>query len=334
MLRKMYLVSPDQVRDTKQLTQPPSSSSPAASSTKNEPSRKQKQPKTSIKKKNNKTKASRKQPPRHKHKKKKTTRVTETLHPLDEWIAYRKKMEESALKREALINEISKFLGRVLPKHAPLSTVPPSTIKTEPDVRTVAPTPRQFEEAIPVLPSTSSTPSSDVIIETPKRAVVAEIQDSGDDDNGNLAETEAKIQLFSKKQYGPLASPFLSPYLKESRLLDTEYGIRREGEDFKIGNATVTVDNMSNLTIKGKHFKGTEDLWTLLTRKNVNYNAIDKNELQKYKTILELTNAHLKGYRSGGDIRTSRGTKFKNVIVQLFPEAKTVLKQKWTAFKS
>jgi hypothetical protein len=298
---------------------------------KNKPSRKQKQqPKTSIKKKK---KASRKQPPRHKHKNKKTTRVTGKLHPLDEWFAYRKKMEESALKREALINEISKFLGRVLPKHAPLSTVPPS-IKTEPDVRTVTtPTPRHLEEVIPVLPSTSSTPSSDVIIETPRRAV-AEIQDSGDEGNGDLAETEAKIQLFSKKQYGPLASPFLSPYLKESRLLDTEYGIRREGEDFKIGNATVTVDNMSNLTIKGKQFKGTEDLWTLLTRKNVNYNAIDKNELQKYKTILELTNAHLKGYKSGGDIRTSRGTKFKNVIVKLFPEAKTVLRQKWTAFKS
>ena len=328
----MYLVSQDHVRDTKQLTRPPSAS-PPASSTKNEPSRKQKQPKTSIKKKTNKTKASRKQPPRHKHKKKKTTRVTEKLHPLDAWIAYRKKMEESALKRKALINEISKFLGRVLPKHAPLSTVPPS-IKPEPDVRTVAPTPRQVEDVIPVLPSTSSTPSSDVIIETPKRAVVAELQDSGDDDTSDLAETEAKIQLFSKKQYGPLASPFLSPYLKESRLLDTEYGIRREGEDFKIGNATVTVDNMSDLTIKGKQFKGTEDLWTLLTRKNVNYNAIDKNELQKYKTILELTNAHLKGYKSGGDIRTSRGTKFKNVIVKLFPEAKTVLRQKWTAYKS
>ena len=234
------------------------------------------------------------------------------------------------MKREALIKEITKFLGRVLPKNAPLSTVP--SIKTEHEVRTTT-TPRQLEEVIPVLPSTSSTPSSDVILETPKRAVV-EIQESDDDDNADLLETEEKIKLFSKKQYGTLASPFLSPYLKDSRLLDTEYGIRREGDDFKIGNATVIVDNMSNLTIKGKQFKGTEDLWTLLTRKNVNYNAIDKNDLKKYKNILELTNAHLKGYNSGGDIQASRGLKFKNVIAKLFPEAKTVLKQKWTSFKS
>jgi len=53
----------------------------------------------------------------------------------------------------------------------------------------------------------------------------------------------------------------------------------------KIGNSTVAVDNMSNSSIKGKQFKGTEDLWIHLTNKNVNYDSIDKNDLHKYKTI-------------------------------------------------
>ena len=79
---------------------------------------------------------------------------------------------------------------------------------------------------------------------------------------------------------------------------------------------------MSNLSIKGKQFQGTEDLWKLLTRKNVNYNSIDKNGLQKYKTDLEMTNAHLEGYKEGGNIQRSRGIKFRNVIAKLFPEAK------------
>jgi hypothetical protein len=60
--------------------------------------------------------------------------------------------------------------------------------------------------------------------------------------------------------YGEIASPLLSP---DTRLLDTKYGIRKNGNNFKIGNSTVIVDNMSNLTIKGKQFKGTEDLWIL-----------------------------------------------------------------------
>ena len=38
------------------------------------------------------------------------------------------------------------------------------------------------------------------------------------------------------------------------------------------------------------------------TSKNVDYNKIDKNDLHKYKTILEMTNAHLEGYKAGGNI--------------------------------
>jgi len=59
-------------------------------------------------------------------------------------------------------------------------------------------------------------------------------------------------------------------------MLDTQYGIRRDGDNFKIGNSNVTVDNMSNITIKGKQFKGTEDLWKLLTRKNIDYDYRQK----------------------------------------------------------
>ena len=88
---------------------------------------------------------------------------------------------------------------------------------------------------------------------------------------------------------------------------------------------------MSNLTIKGKLFKGTDDLWNLLTRKNVSYDAIDKNELQKYKTILEMTHS-LERIQIWGDIQTSLSIKFKNVIAKLFPEAKDVIQQKCVTF--
>ena len=127
-------------------------------------------------------------------------------------------------------------------------------------------------------------------------------------------------------------SPFLSPHLKDTKLLDTRYGIRREGDHFKIGNATVTVDKKSTLIVRGKQFKGTEGLLTLLTRKDVNYDEIDEDEVRKYKNVLEMTNAHLKGYRSGGDIQTSRDIKFKNVIARLLPEAKAAIKQEWSPY--
>jgi len=73
-------------------------------------------------------------------------------------------------------------------------------------------------------------------------------------------------------------------------------------------------------------------LWKLLKRKNVDYNSIDKNDLHKYKTILEMTNAYLEGYKAGGNIQTSRGIKFRNVIAKLFPKAKRALRQQWVTY--
>jgi hypothetical protein len=92
--------------------------------------------------------------------------------------------------------------------------------------------------------------------------------------------------------YGEITSQF---FILNTRLLDTQYGIRKHGDNFEIGNPTVTVDNMSNTSTKGKQFKGTEDLWKFLTHKNVNYISIDKSDLQKYKTLLDMSNAHMEG---------------------------------------
>ena len=65
--------------------------------------------------------------------------------------------------------------------------------------------------------------------------------------------------------YGEMARPFL--FSPNTRLLDTQYGIRKDGDNLEIGNSTVTVDDYSNITIRGKRYYGTADLWKLLKRK-------------------------------------------------------------------
>ena len=66
---------------------------------------------------------------------------------------------------------------------------------------------------------------------------------------------------------GALASPYVSPYLYESkrRGLDTEYGIRREGGVFMIGDSQLGVDCDGNIHIKDVEFPATKGLWELLT---------------------------------------------------------------------
>jgi len=119
---------------------------------------------------------------------------------------------------------------------------------------------------------------------------------------------------------GALASPYVSPYLYESKKLslDTVYGIRRDGDVFVIGNSQVGVNRDSNIHINNVEFPATKGLWELLTRKRVNKNLVTTADLKQYKTILEMTNAHLEGYKPRANIHTSKGVKYKKIISKRF----------------
>jgi len=127
---------------------------------------------------------------------------------------------------------------------------------------------------------------------------------------------------------GALASPYVSPYLYESkkRSLDTEYGIRRDGDGFMIG------DRDGNIHIKNVEFSATKGLWELLTRKRVDKESVTTANLKQYKTILEMTNAHLEGYEPHANIRTSEGLKYREVISRLFPGTTTALGREWIRY--
>jgi hypothetical protein len=44
--------------------------------------------------------------------------------------------------------------------------------------------------------------------------------------------------------------------------------------------------------------------------------------MKRYKSILNLTSAHLEGYEPQAPIHVSRGIKFRTVIAKLFPQTK------------
>jgi len=55
-----------------------------------------------------------------------------------------------------------------------------------------------------------------------------------------------------------------------SGFLDIQYAIREEGEQLTFRDFTLFIDPDDNITINGTVFRGTEGLWEILTRKNVN----------------------------------------------------------------
>jgi len=93
--------------------------------------------------------------------------------------------------------------------------------------------------------------------------------DTGTDikDVDTSAVSECESRKYARKSFGAIASPYLSSYVHKSGILDAEYGLRKVGDEFFIGNSDVTVDRYSDFYIRNKHFEGTRGLLELLTRK-------------------------------------------------------------------
>lgn len=95
------------------------------------------------------------------------------------------------------------------------------------------------------------------------------------------------------------------------------YGARLENDGLKIGDSLLVTDDDDNLVIKGKTYKGTPGLFELVFKSSpVKYTMRDLNT---FKSILKLTNAHKKEYIVGSSIYRNRSKKYVDVISKLFP---------------
>ena len=110
------------------------------------------------------------------------------------------------------------------------------------------------------------------------------------------------------------------PYVYKRRFLDTTYGIRKEGDLFKNGDSVVVVDTEGDITIT---FRGSDDLWELLKRKNVNRQHVTSDDLTTYKKLLLITNSHLEGYQPGHVINVTGGIRFAKSSPLLSRSSKT-----------
>jgi len=105
-----------------------------------------------------------------------------------------------------------------------------------------------------------------------------------------------------------------------------------------IGDSRVGEDSGGNIHSKNVEFPTTQGLWELLTRKRVDKKMVTNADLKQYKTILEMTNAHLEGYDPEANILISRGNKFRDVISRLFPGTRksgveAALRREWITYK-
>jgi hypothetical protein len=94
------------------------------------------------------------------------------------------------------------------------------------------------------------------------------------------------------------------------------YGLRRGKSKLFIGDSNVKITG-NRLKIKSYDFLLTEGLFNLLSQDKCS--EFTEKDLNYYKSILLLTNAHRHGFDPKQKIISSKSWKYKNVISKLFP---------------
>ena len=155
-----------------------------------------------------------------------------------------------------------------------------------------------------------------------------------DEGEASYVPGEAAVKAFSEKQFGSVASPYIASYVFHASDVDRDFGMRRDTDwKFRIGNANVEIDSDSNVILKGVSYKGTKGLFELLTRKKVDTSFITDSDMKAYRAILQSTHGHLENSDPSCSLKTTRGAKYKDVILKLFPAGRVTRRGAESTFK-
>ena len=107
------------------------------------------------------------------------------------------------------------------------------------------------------------------------------IQTYDDDDDGPsfvndyVMPEDEEIMQFGETHLGRIATRYLSRYVKGDRSIDKVYVFRRETNGpFMIGDSPLTVDENVDVSVLCVTYEGTEGLWELLTKTNVDHSLV------------------------------------------------------------
>lgn len=121
------------------------------------------------------------------------------------------------------------------------------------------------------------------------------------------------------EQFAPLPRQYIEFLTRDvDKKADySQFGIKHDPtlEKWSIGNAEINFKD-NDIIIKNKTFTGTQGLYELLFKKDpIKYTNKD---LKAYKTILELTNAHKRGFDRNNQIAGNKSKKYLKIIQPLF----------------
>ncbi|XP_051171026.1 uncharacterized protein LOC127287916 [Leptopilina boulardi] len=157
-----------------------------------------------------------------------------------------------------------------------------------------------------------------------RKEEVIKSKDELDDSMNFLSADEDETSVIPGFEYDKVVNKYI--YLLDhnrKQCIDTLYGVYKvKNGSLKIGNAPISFkDHLIN--VGDKRFNITSGLLELLFKNKPEMSYISDGDMNNYKQILIISNAHRKNYSSSEPIRTSKTFKYVNIILKLFPHNET-----------
>ncbi len=147
-------------------------------------------------------------------------------------------------------------------------------------------------------------------------------------DDGEV-DKDSSLNTVMKQTYNdPLVQKYMTSLFKSNRFTDHVFGPRFDGDRLMIGDGELEFKSDGSLIIKNKTYGNpTEGLLELIFK--INPQKFSTKDVNVYKSILESTNAHKKGYNKANPINSSRSKKYTGIISPIFAGIKLPLTPKY-----
>ncbi|XP_071574666.1 uncharacterized protein [Temnothorax nylanderi] len=118
---------------------------------------------------------------------------------------------------------------------------------------------------------------------------------------------------------GPLSQKYVGAVLSgdQESGIDTVYDVYFSNNGMMLGNKRFDVDNADNIIIDGIRYVGTPGLYELIFKKIPNDEIYTEDDMQKYKSMLLMTNTHKCNHDAHARLNGNRGYKYRYIIAPL-----------------
>lgn len=136
------------------------------------------------------------------------------------------------------------------------------------------------------------------------------------------------IEYYLREHTGPILRPYIKQLIFDkpevgNKRMDLQFGMRRVGNSFKIGNARISLDKDDIITVNGQTYSVTRGLANLLFLSKPAEDSYTLADWQVYKNIVIATNAHRKDYLPFGNLIKNNSYKYKHIIQYFAPQKVT-----------